>query len=163
MQCIRGKKNKADTGLRINLCSLLGELQLWINNTPAPCICMCENPSAWVGFTCGGQSPLRRVHSSASEKQIARHWIHSLFGQLHGASCPTPKLGSDLLVHLSFCSLMLSRQDLKDFLLYSACRRSFPLHLQNFCLYFLLEVIVQNGCDFTNTLQSISLISLLPY
>lgn len=163
MLCIREKKNKANTCLRINLSSLLGELQLWLNNTPVPCICMCEN-LAWVGFTCRGQSPLRRMHSSASEKQIGRIWKQSLFGQLHGgASCPTPKLGSDLSVHLSFRSLMLSRQDLKDFLLYSACRRRFPLHLQNLCLYFLLEVIVQNGCDFTNTLQSISLISLLPY
>lgn len=93
MQCIRGKKNKANTCLRINLCSLLGELQLWLNNTPVPCICMCENPSAWVGFTCGGQSPLRRMHSSASEKQIGRNWIHSLFGQLHrGVHAPLPSL-----------------------------------------------------------------------
>lgn len=99
MLCITGKKNKANTCLRINLISLWGELLLWLNNMP---ICtkmknLCENPSVWVGFPCRGQSPLMRMPSSASEKQISRVWIQSLFHQLHGGdSCPTPKFSSNL-------------------------------------------------------------------
>lgn len=115
---------------------------------------MCENPLAWVRFTCRGQSPLRGMHSSASEKQIGGIWIQSqsLFGQLHGGtSCPTPKFSPNLSAHLS-CNLMLSREDLKDFLLYSACRRRFPLHLQNFCLYF--TFCLKSLCKIAGILQT---------
>lgn len=35
-----------------------GRLQLWLNKVHMTWICMCGNPSAWVGFVCWGQSPL---------------------------------------------------------------------------------------------------------
>lgn len=43
MLCVKGKKNKASTCLRINLSSLLGELKLQLSKMPVLCVCMCEN------------------------------------------------------------------------------------------------------------------------
>lgn len=136
-----------------------GRLQLWLNKMHMTWICMCGNPSAWVGFVCWGESP------SLSDAQPG---VRAANGQDLDIVLPwsagwggfTPSLSSSPLVRPLLLLPGVEEGRSHGLFIHSAWRKRLPLQLQNFCFYFLLGAIVQNSWGFTNTLQGTGLTSL---